>query len=151
MWKTNALRIDSPVEKPGWKPRSLSGYGRAPFPGTPLVVDGEHYEIVLFRWTRGTFPRYFYYLAPWDEQFPIPSPVAYTPESCRAVLEARKALVRSNRSAFAITLLTPLVGLLPADDQRDVQQQQNPADDVHLGTAGRVLVLGSSGLAPFEK
>ncbi len=114
--------LDTPFEKPGWKQRIPSTFGKAPYPGTAILFDGHYYEVVRIKWKEGTFPRFQYYLAPWKPEFPIREQVDYTQAYARTVLAERKKAAAHNKRAGLLQFSMPLLGLLPADDQRRIDR-----------------------------
>ncbi|MCI0413579.1 hypothetical protein L0222_12370 [bacterium] len=111
------LRIDAPFEKPGWKSRSFSPTGQSIFPGSAIEFEGSYYEIVFQDYEPGPPLQICYYLNPWEERFPIRLQFHYNKEECRNTARARRNQIKSNRQNVLLTLFSPLVGMLPAEDQ----------------------------------
>jgi hypothetical protein len=111
------LRIDSPFEKPGWKARSFSPTGQSTFPGSTIEFEGKHYEIVFQDYEPGPPVTVCYYLNPWDNRFPIRLQFHYNKEECRNTARTYRNQLKSNRQNFLLTLLLPIAGMLPAEDQ----------------------------------
>jgi hypothetical protein len=116
-----ALLIDSPIPKPGWKQRMLSQDAKTTFPGSAVLFEDRHYEMVLEE-EDGT-GRHLYYLNPWDERFPIRIQFAYTREECLRWMRERKNERIQQQQTIAIKLLLPFFGLLPASDQVMLQNR----------------------------
>ena len=111
------LRIDAPFEKPGWKARSFSPTGQSIFPGTAIEFEGRYYEVVFQDYEQGPPLRICYYLNPWEEHFPIRLQFHYNKEECRNTARAYRNQIKSNRQSALLTLISPVVGMLPAEDQ----------------------------------
>jgi hypothetical protein len=112
------LRIDAPWEKP-WKVREPGGATAAPFPGTAVLLEGTLYEVVQAEEAGG---RFLYGLRPWDEAAPPRQVVPYTVEACEQAARERAERLDRLRRGHAFSWLSPLVGLLPAEDQRRIER-----------------------------
>ncbi len=93
---------------------------RATFPGTPVRVEGEWYEV---RRAERVGPRFVYYLAPWDESFPLRAPRELSAEACRREQARHQEREQRRQASTALTLLTPFVGLLPAERQQRLERE----------------------------
>jgi len=146
-----AFRIDGPNEKPRWKARIPSAYGsKPPFPGSTIRFEEAYYEVALFRWKSGTFPRFFYYLTPWEERFPIRETLDYTIEECEKERQERKKQIQTNRKAGSISLFTPLAGLLPGEDQKRIEMSYGiPALRLTFLSALPLFIIGGFALIFF--
>ena len=111
------LRIDAPFEKPGWKARSFSPTGQSIFPGTAIEFEGKYYEITFQDYEPGPPMRICYFLNAWEERFPIRVQFHYNKEECRNTALAYRDRLKSNQQRVFLTLLSPLLGMLPAEDQ----------------------------------
>ncbi|HEV7516861.1 MAG TPA: hypothetical protein VGR07_11225, partial [Thermoanaerobaculia bacterium] len=140
-----ALRIDSPWEKP-WKARLPGGATAAPFPGTAVLFEEILYEVVGAEATGSGGPPFLYRLRPWDEEAPPRQVVPYTVEACERAARERARQRRRLRRAHGLSWLSPLVGLLPAADQRRIESEYNvSASRATLISA--LVLLGPSCLA----
>jgi hypothetical protein len=141
-----ALRIDAPWEKP-WQARLPGGATAAPFPGTAILFEGVLYEVVRAEALGG---RFVYGLRPWEEASPPRQVVAYTVESCEQAAREREERLRRLRQGHALAWLSPLVGLLPAADQRRIERDYGVSATratlisslVFLGPSLAAFVLG---------
>jgi len=115
------LRIDSPRAKPGWKERQPGDQIRADFPGSTIVFEDQHWEVIRMEAIVSRPPRFYYYLAPWDDSFPIRQRFRYDARECEAVRAHAIEEERGARLTLALTLASPLVGALPAPDQRRIE------------------------------
>ncbi len=111
------LRIDAPFEKPGWKSRSFSPVGHSIFPGSAVEFEGKYYEVVFQDYEPGPPVTICYYLNQWDDRFPIRVQFHYNKEECRNTALAYRSRIKSNRQQLLLTLMAPVVGMLPAEDQ----------------------------------
>jgi hypothetical protein len=93
---------------------------RATFPGTAVRVDGEWYEVMRAEPLAG---RIAYYLAPWDESFPLRDPRELSAEACRREHARVREEARREQATSLAVLATPLVGLLPAAEQERLERE----------------------------
>ncbi|HEV8628813.1 MAG TPA: hypothetical protein VGV61_00750 [Thermoanaerobaculia bacterium] len=114
------LRFDSRREWEGWRAREEGDQIRATFAGTPVRVEDTWYEVVRAEQVAG---RFVYYLAPWDERQPLRAPQELSAEACRREHERQRQRARRQETATLLLLLTPFVGLLPAEDQERIERQ----------------------------
>lgn len=114
------LRFDSLREWESWKARVEGDLVRATFPGTPVRVEGEWYEVVR---AEPVGARFVYYLAPWDERFPLREPQELSPEACRREHARQQERERRRQAATVLSMIAPLVGLLPAEEQERIERE----------------------------
>jgi hypothetical protein len=143
------LRFDSRREWDGWRSRVDGDAVRATFPGTPVQVEGEWYEVMRAEVVAG---RFVYFLAPWDDSFPLREPRELSPEACRQEHARQREKVQRQHASTLLTLASPFVGLLPAADQERLERELGlPAVRTTLVSAlvfGFVaLLLAGPGLA----
>jgi hypothetical protein len=137
-----ALRIDSPWEKP-WKARLPGGATSAPFPGTTILFEEALYEVVG---AEAVGDRFLYLLRPWEEASPTRQVLPYSVESCEAAAREREEHLRRLRQGHFLSWLSPLVGLLPGEDQRRIERDHGiSASRATLLSA--LILLGPSVLA----
>lgn len=115
------ILIDSPLEKPAWKARVPGGVTDAEFPGTAILFEGAYYEIIRIERKPGEKPRYLYSLAPWDTHSPLRASLPYTAEECERAAAAVKREKQDSVSRTLLTVFSPITGLLPAADQRELE------------------------------
>lgn len=116
-----ALRIDASYEQPGWRARTKGSQTRADHAGTAVLFEGAFYEVLaLCKQGNG---RYLYELAPWDGRFPMAAPKEYSKESCEHLAAAVRAQRREDGLALGSLLLSPLVSMLPAQDQLAIERR----------------------------
>lgn len=115
--------VESPAPKPGWNPRIPATAVHVPFPGTPVVVDEALWEIVAMETRSGPPAVVTYRLEPWRDEFPVREPVRYDAAAARAHAAERRAKDAHRRAGFWLWLAVPLIGLLPASDQRRVESE----------------------------
>jgi hypothetical protein len=111
------LRIESPFEKPGWKPRSFSTIGQTMFPGSAIEFEGIYYEIIFQDFIAGPPMMISYDLKRWDDNHVIRTQFHYNEEECRKEANALRERNQSNRLNILLSILSPLIGMLPAEDQ----------------------------------
>lgn len=120
---SHEILIESPREKSGWIPRSEKTHTHAVFPGTAILIDGRYYEVLSSARIPGEKPSYLYYLNPWPENFPIRLQFRYTKEECERLAASAKLDRQQSEIRTMLFLLSPLVGMLPAEDQLKLQNQ----------------------------
>lgn len=147
--RDGAFRVDAPHDKPGWRPRRAATGTLGELAGTAVALDGELYEVTRAEpAARGT--GWSYWLRPWDEQEPVRGLVSYGAEEVAREAAARVARQRRQGASALLVVAAPVVGLLPAADQRRLEVDFGfPAARatllgavLALGTAFAVLVLG---------
>lgn len=111
------LRIESPFEKPGWKSRNFSPIGQTMFPGSAVEFEGVQYEIILQDFDAGPPRMISYYLKRWEDPNVMRAQFPYNEQECRKLARSYKERARTNRLTWILTLLAPLLGTLPAEDQ----------------------------------
>jgi hypothetical protein len=117
------LQIDSPFEKPGWKARGFSPTGESVFPGTAIEFEGCYYEIFFQEFKAGPPDTILYFLKKWDNRFPIRVQFHYNEQECQNTALAYRNRIQSNRAGRLLTLFSPIVGMLPAEDQIKIANQ----------------------------
>lgn len=115
--------VESPAPKPGWNPRVPATAVHVPYPGTPLVVDEMLWEIVAMETRSGPPTVVAYRLEPWRDEFPVREPLRYDADVAEAQAAERRAKDAHRRASFWLFLAVPLIGLLPASDQRRVESE----------------------------
>lgn len=99
----------------------LSQDGKTTFPGSAILFEDRHYEMILEE--EDGAGRHLYYLNPWEDRFPIRLQFHYTREECLRLVRQRKDERTQRQQTFVIKLLLPLFGLLPASDQIRLQNR----------------------------
>lgn len=113
--------IDSPREKRGWNAGTPGTQMRPAFPGAAVRIDDRYYEVVRVARQPGEQPRHLYFLNPWPDHFPIRTQFAYTREECERIAAEQKLEEAEGIAQTLLNLFSPLVGLLPAPDQRQLE------------------------------
>ncbi|HTQ81266.1 MAG TPA: hypothetical protein VMM92_14810 [Thermoanaerobaculia bacterium] len=141
-----ALRIDAPWEKP-WKARLPGGATVAAFPGTAILFEGALYEVIgAEAQAVGGESLYLYRLRPWTEESPPRQVVSYSVEECQRAARERAEQLRRVRWGRGLSWLSPLVGLLPAVDQRRIERDYN-VSATRATLLSSLVLLGPSLLA----
>lgn len=117
------LEIESPMQKPGWQARQVSGPQNLVFPGSTVEFEGAIFEIARMESKTGSVPGVRYFLKPWEERFPIRVQFHYTKEECERLALSLRKRKQANRINVTILLLAPLFGLLPAEDQSRLEKE----------------------------
>jgi hypothetical protein len=140
------LRIHSALPQPGWRPRLAGDQLRADHAGTPVWFEDIFYEVVDHH--EQSAGGHCYDLALWDERMSMRAPREYSPESRAAVAAARREQARHDTMYWVVTLLAPLLSLLPADRQLQIEHRWGlPAAGNTARWALLLAVLGSVGVA----
>jgi hypothetical protein len=135
------LRIDAPREQPGWRPRRWAEPTLPELAGTAVFFEDDLLEVVRAEPQSGA--GWSYFLAPWDDAHPLRGMVVYGAEECRREAADRARRQRAQGVAAVLTVLAPLVALLPAADQRRLELELGfPAARGTL--LGAVLALAGS-------
>ena len=121
----SALRLLAPFLQPDWRARPPERLGRAPFPGSALELDGAWYEILAFESAPPPGRGVVYHLAPWDERFPLRRTFSLAPEALEKAARKERDRQKNQRKAEALGALPFLLGLLPAEDQLELERQYN--------------------------
>jgi len=103
------LVLLSPFPK-GWTPRREASLTNAEHPGTAVVWEGEHWEVVAAEPAGGGVR---YRLAPWDERHAIRVRDLYDAETEARRLETRSVDEASRRFRALAVAAAPVTGLLP--------------------------------------
>jgi len=111
------LRIESPIEKPGWKARSFSVIGQSFFPGAAIEFEGLYYEIVLQDFDGGPPPMTSYYLKRWEDVHAIRTQFHYNELECQKLLRSHREQKQTHIVTIVLESVAPLLGMLPAEDQ----------------------------------
>lgn len=117
------LRVDSPIPKAHWHPREQATTTRPTFPGTPVLHEGVYYEVTRAEAPHGSGGRWCYYLGEWDPGFPLRQPQEYSPQECHRLLAQWQDRQRRQGRSRMLILLGPLLGLLPAADQKRLENE----------------------------
>jgi hypothetical protein len=137
----SALTIEAAFEKPGWRPRTAATLTSIAHPGTAIRFEDSLYEIVGAEPALLAGSGVLYHLKPWDDAYTIRRIVAYDRKECRRLAAERAVDRRDARMGLPLVLLTPLIGLLPADDQRRIEWR--------YGIGSRLATLVSALLLMF--
>jgi hypothetical protein len=138
----HALRLDCRREKPGWQPRLPGGLIEATFAGTAVLFEGRYYEVVAARSVGGWVS---YYLDPWDDACVLRRIVELSPEATAREAASRRTELGERSTATALALLTPLVGLLPAEVQQRIELRYGlPASRATSWSAALMLAVSSA-------
>jgi hypothetical protein len=138
----HALRLDCRREKPGWQARLPGGLIEATFAGTAVLFEGRYYEVVAARSVGGWVS---YYLDPWDDACVLRRIVELSPEATAREAAGRRTELSERSTATALALLTPLVGLLPAEIQRRIELRHGlPASRATAWSAAILLAVSSA-------
>src|SRR4026207_472659 len=111
------LRIESPIGRPAWKPRSFSPIGQSMFPGSAIEFEGIYYEIVFQDYDPGPPEMNSYYLKRWDDTQVIRTQFHYNEEECRKEKISLRERKSTNQKQIVLSLFAPLLGMLPDEDQ----------------------------------
>ncbi|MGH9858378.1 MAG: hypothetical protein ACRD4B_11085, partial [Acidobacteriota bacterium] len=117
------IQIDSPFEKPGWTVRRFSSTGESIFPGSAIEFEGSYYEIFSQEYKTDPPVMVSYHLKKWDNRFPIRVKFHYNEQECRNTALAYRNRLKRNRAGLLLTLFSPIVGMLPAEDQTRIANQ----------------------------
>ncbi len=127
----------------GWVARKVSGVAhRADHPGTAVFWNGAHWEVVAVE-TRSA-GGLTYVLAPWDDAHVFRVMDRYDEEAERERAEERRreAMARGHRGV--LSLLAPLAGLLPEEDQLALDYRLGvPATRMTFLSAFLLLIFGT--------
>ncbi len=117
--------VESQHEKPHWRSHDPGDQVRAAFAGTPVVIDGDIYEVAQHQLpdpTKGS-REHRYFLQPWDDSHPLRGPYSeYSIETLRAERAAVKQAHQQGALGTRLHLFGVLVALLPARDQQRLYQ-----------------------------
>ncbi|MEM7355882.1 MAG: hypothetical protein AAF657_34010 [Acidobacteriota bacterium] len=115
------LRIDTGFAVGDWKPRAEATPYRAAFSGTAVQVDERWYEIVHAETSAGAPRRTCYYLQPWNDTEVFRHVFELTPQACQDLTQKHREQQQRRRSGAALSHLPLLVGLLPGEDQKRLE------------------------------
>lgn len=141
------LEIESPVQKPGWQARQMSGPQNLLFPGSTIAFEDKIFEIARMESRTGPVPGVRYFLRLWEDRFPIRVQFHYTKEDCERLASLLRERKQANKINITILLLAPLFGLLPGEDQSRLEKEYGvPALRLTLLSALPLLIVGGAGL-----
>jgi hypothetical protein len=133
------LSLECDVPK-GWRARAAATPTSAEHPGTAVVWEGRHFEVLEIR-TSGAGVRYV--LAPWDERHAMRVVEVYDEHAEAAREKERADAARRSDRHVGILLVAPFVGCLPAHVQERLEVEYNvPARVLSLASALPLCVLG---------
>lgn len=130
------LRVETPFPLPNWHPRQPDTLTRSELPGTALQIDDHWYEIVHME-AAPQPPRMAYDLRPWQDHHILRSVFELTPDLCQNEIAKKKQRERREQMAPIFTLLSPFLGLLPAEEQNRLELEWGPP-------AGRNTLISAS-------
>ncbi len=141
------LEIESPVLKPGWQPRQVSGAQNLLFPGSTIAFEGKIFEIARMESRTGPVAGVRYFLRLWEDRFPIRVQFHYTKEECERLASLLLERKQANKINVTILLLAPLFGLLPREDQLRLEKEYGVSGlRLTFLSAIPLLVAGGAGL-----
>lgn len=141
------ILIDSPRQKRNWHAHAPGNQLRPEFPGTAVVIDGRYYEVLRIALQPGEPPRHLYFLGAWPDHFPIRAQFSYTREECERAAAEQKREQAEDVAGTLLAVLSPLAGLLPAEDQRRLENTYGiSALKCTLYSAFLMLALGALAL-----
>ncbi len=136
------LRIDCGFVPTGWVGRREQTVRSAAFPGTAVMLEGTWYEVLRVEASQGSPRRYYFHLAPWEDQHTFRKAVELTAEEARRLTAAQREVERNQKRAGALRWLSPLLGLLPAANQRRLEAAYGmPAAHGSAVSAGVLLAV----------
>lgn len=145
-FKEERLLLFSPIPK-GWRGREKRGTMRSSFPGTAVLWEGVHYEVVRVTEQKGGWR---YELAVWNEAEAMRVSDSYDAQSeARRETEHKEAIEREAKRKKYL-LMTPLLGLLSPQTQRRFEEQLGLlATRSTLISSAVFLVVGMGSLVLF--
>ena len=117
------LSLQAPFQVPEWTARSGGAFGRPPFPGIALELDERWYEVLEIESGLGAPRPFAYHLAPWEDHFPLRQVVRLDADTLAGLARAERERQQRLRQAGILRHLPFLLGLLPADLQRELELQ----------------------------
>ncbi len=111
------LRIDSADPQPNWVARQEATHTSPMHAGTPVLFEDSLWEVRLAGPTERPPLRHIYYLNPWDDSVPVRPPIEYSAETVTELARQRRLASQREQRSASVRLLTPLMGMLPAEDQ----------------------------------
>jgi hypothetical protein len=105
----------------GWQGRLRERLTRADFPGTAVAWEGELFEVVQVRELAGGALEYL--LDTWHEENVLRHVEGYDSASELRRAKERERARKRERYRRRLTLLAPLVGLLPAEVQLEIESE----------------------------
>ena len=137
-------RLDVGFTVPDWKARQEGSFHRATFPGTAISIDERWYEIVSVATSAGAPRRTYYDLREWDDSAVIRTAFELTPEACQALTQAHREREKRRKQAAAVALMPVLTGLLPAPDQKRLEQAYGVSPVTATMISALVLLTAST-------
>jgi hypothetical protein len=144
------LRIESPLEKPGWKGRRFSTIGQSMFPGTAIEFEGLYYEVVLQDFEPGPPQVVTYYLKRWEDSHTIRTQFHYNEMECQKLLQSHRQEKQTHIVTLMLESLVPFIGMLPAEDQIKIGNRYGlPPTRMTSISAAVMLVPSVTGMLLF--
>ena len=142
-----AFRIDSGHPKIGWQAHRPATTTTPEYPGTALDYEGSLWEIVDYRITAKQPPRHCYFLRAWPAAEAPRAVHAYSPEVAEQHVADRRAEATQSQKRAATFWISPLLSLLPAEDQLRLERElDHPAVGATRWTGLAEAVLGVASL-----
>ena len=138
--KPDQIQVDTGFAVEGWKYRPPRVPNRPAFPGTAVLFQERWYEIVALK-RLGS--RYVYELAPWEPSQTVRAPTELNAQTAQAATEAFRNKVRTEKAGTVATLLIPLVGLLPAEEQNRLESSLGIQPSIGTAISAGVMVIWS--------
>ncbi|MCP3957498.1 MAG: hypothetical protein GY719_06565 [bacterium] len=140
----SAPRLDLGFNVPDWKARQEGAFHRATFPGTAVLVGERWYEIVSVATSAGAPRRTYYDLREWDDTAVIRTAFELTPEACQALTQAHREREKRRKQAAAVALMPVFTGLLPAPDQKRLENAYGVSPVSATMISALVLLIAST-------
>lgn len=130
----------------GWRPRTEKSRLTPEHPGTAVRWEEQVFEVLDVDSLAAGEIRYT--LALWDEQHAIRVVESYDEANETRLQRERESQERDQRHRWALLLLMPLLGLLPASEQEEIENRYAvPATRLTIVSAVPLVLLGSFCLA----
>ena len=133
------LTLDTPVERPHWHPRIAGKHHRPTHPGTPILFRDRFYEVLSRGSQEAQQTRYV--LAPWDPDFGMRAPASLDDEAIHEDYARQAEAERLARARPVVLALSPFLGLLPADWQKELEDRYDHRSDQATGISGFVFMV----------
>lgn len=139
--KSGRLEVETTFPFGQWVPRQNAHRALA---GTPVLFEDRWYEVITAEVDNGGAWRYL--LGPWPADESIRAPAELSAATAAAARDSFRSARRREDLAWAVMLLLPVVGSLPAKDQERIESELGiRASHATFASALLGLGLGVSG------
>ncbi|MEM6703908.1 MAG: hypothetical protein AAF690_14420 [Acidobacteriota bacterium] len=138
-------RFETPIER-SWTIRTEGRHHRPTSPGTPVYFHDRFFEVLEHR---ATSSGHVYLLENWDPDFGMSGPAELSEATVRVAYEQYADAVRREQARPLLAALSPLLGMLPADWQFELEERYDFVPERATAISGLLLTTLNVALALY--